>query len=376
MNYILNLEPIPFITFILFATAFIVQLFFYTFFYLRILLYKEKPLTNIPQVPISIIICSKNEAPNLEKFLPSVLEQNYPEYEVIVVNDGSDDGSEDILKLYQNKYQNLYVTALPKSKKNVYNKKLAVSIGLKAAKYDWVLLTDADCRPASENWISGMQKKFADGTDFVIGYGAYTPTRGFLNRLIRFDTLFIAIQYFTFAMAKLPYMGVGRNLAYRKSVFFNNKGFSNHLKLVSGDDDLFVNENANKKNTQISITENTFTYSVAERKFKPWFYQKKRHLSTYKLYKKKHKFLLGLEILSRVLFYGSFIGGLFFREIYLILLLGFLIRYILQIIILYSASVKFKEKGIFYLGIIFDFVIPIINFIIQYSNLKLRKRTK
>lgn len=376
MNYILQLDIVELSILGAFAAMFLIQLFYYLFFYLRIAFYKEQKSAVTEQFPVSIIICAKNEAAQLEKFLPEVLEQNYPDYEVIVVNDGSDDGTDDILTLLKSKYEKLYVTTIPKSSNFKHNKKLAVSIGLKAAKHDWVLLTDADCKPMSKNWLKLMQEKFDEKTDFVIGYGGYIKTKGFLNAIIRYDTLTIAMQYFTFAMAKMLYMGVGRNLAYRKTVFFNNGGFSRHLHLASGDDDLFVNENANKTNFRLALDPDSFTQSVAEKRFKNWFYQKKRHITTAKYYKGKHKFALGLEIFSRVFFYASFIAGMFFPKLLFLLLGGFLIRSILQLVILYSASVKFKEKGLFYLGIIFDFFIPLINFMVKLSNLKLRKRTK
>jgi poly-beta-1,6-N-acetyl-D-glucosamine synthase len=376
MNYILSLDVFSLCVLIAFSITFLIQLFYYLFFFLRIVFYKEPKGVVNEQFPVSVIICSKNEAAHLEEFLPLVLEQDYPDYEVIVVNDGSDDGTEDILKLYQSKYSKLYVTTIPQSINFGRNKKLAVSIGLKAAKNEWVLLTDADCKPVSNEWIKLMQQKFDKKTDFVIGYGGYKEAKGFLNKLIRYDTLIIALQYFTLAMAKMPYMGVGRNLAYKKSVFFQNKGFSKHLHLASGDDDLFVNENADKKNLKIALNQKTFTESIPKKKFKEWFYQKKRHITTAKYYKSKHKFILGLEVFSRIFFYAAFITGLFFPKILIILLAGYLIRLILQTIVLSSASAKFNEKGIFYLGIIFDFFMPIINFIVLLSNLKLRKHKK
>ncbi|NJO88657.1 MAG: glycosyltransferase [Chloroflexia bacterium] len=288
MNYLSNLDFFSFSVLIVFSITFLIQLFYYLFFFLRIAFYKEPETKAIKQFPISIIICAKNEAARLEVFLPSVLEQDYPDYEVIVVNDGSDDGTEDILKLYQNKYEKLYVTTIPRSRNFGHNKKLAISIGLKAAKHDWVLLTDADCKPVTNEWIKLMQQKFDEKTDFVIGYGGYKTVKGFLNKIIRYDTITIALQYFTFAMAKIPYMGVGRNLAYRKSIFFQNKGFSQHLHLASGDDDLFVNENANKQNLQISLNQKTFTESIPKKRFKDWFYQKKRHITTAKYYKREN----------------------------------------------------------------------------------------
>jgi len=376
MNYLLSLNLVEIIILSIFFTSFLIQLFYYLFFYLRIRFYKENSVPAKEQFPVSVIVCAKNEAIYLKEFLPGILNQNYPDYEVIVVNDGSNDDTEDILKLYKSKYPKLYVTTLPSTGKFKHSKKLAVSIGLKAAKNKWVLLTDADCKTVSDNWISLMQEKFEEKTDFVLGYGGYISEKGFLNKIIRFDTLFIALQYFTFAMAKLPYMGVGRNLAYRKDIFFNNKGFFNHLHLASGDDDLFVNENATSKNVRINLNPDSFTLSVPEKKFKSWFYQKKRHLTTAKYYRLKYKLVLGFELISRLLLFVSLIVGLLYPQIIIILALCFLVRYIVQLMIFYFASIKFREKGIFYLGIIFDFVIPIINFMVHLSNIKLRKRKK
>jgi len=376
MNYLLNLTFFEKSILIVFCVSLLIQIFYYLFFFIRIRFYKEKDTPNNTKFPVSVIVCAKNEAFYLKEFLPEILKQDYPDYEVIVVNDGSTDDSEEVLKILKSEYPELYVTTIPSTGKFKHSKKLAVSIGLKAAKNEWVLLIDADCKTVSKNWISIMQEKFDENADFVLGYGGYIASKGFLNRLIRYDTLFIALQYFTYAMAKLPYMGVGRNLAYRKEIFFRNKGFFRHLHLVSGDDDLFVNDNANSKNVRLSLNPDSFTRSVPESNFKSWVYQKKRHLTTGTYYKFKHQFLLGLEFLSRFFFYNSLFIGLFFYEILLIVLIGFFIRYFLQLMILKFASIKFNEKGIYYLGIIFDFILPIINFIIHISNLKIRKSKK
>ena len=175
-------------------------------------------------------------------------------------------------------------------------------------------------------------------------------------------------------MTGVPYMGVGRNLAYRKSIFFKNKGFASHLKLKSGDDDLFVNKIATKTNTGIELSAESFTRSVPETKFSSWYYQKKRHLTTGHHYRLKHKLILGTEIFSRILFYISFIAGFIYNNLIIVLSSVFFVRVILQLVIFYKTSVKLNEKKVFYLGIIFDFVLPIINFIILIGNIKLRKR--
>lgn len=373
MPKILELSVVELVILGIFSFTFLIQLFYYLFFYIRIATHKVKTKEN-KKFPVSIIICAQDEAENLENFLPTVLEQNYPDYEVIVVNDGSIDETGDVLKRLSNKYKGLYVTTIPENNKSRQGKKLAVTIGIKAAKNEWVLLTDADCKPVSENWISSMQNNFSDKKDLVLAYGGYMERKGFLNKLIRFDSMFIAMQYFTFAMAGIPYMGVGRNLAYRKSVFFKNKGFASHLKLKSGDDDLFVNKIAKKDNTGLELSKESYTRSVPESSFSLWYYQKKRHLTTGHFYKFKHKFVLGLEILSRVLFYISFIFSFVYNSLIIVFTATFFVRFILQLVIFYNASVKFNEKKVFYLGIIFDLILPFINFIIHLGNIKLRKR--
>ena len=231
----------------IFCFCLLVQLFYYFFIYFRFIFYRDRSKRKTNE-PVSVVICAQNEELNLKKFLPSVLNQNYPEYEVIVVDDCSTDNTADVLSEFKLKYKNLRVTFINKDDKFSHGKKLALTVGIKGAKHEWLLLTDADCEPVNENWIKTMSQNFTKDTSVVLGYGGYFRKRSILNNLIRFDALFIALQYFSLALKGKPYMGVGRNLAYRQSLFFKNKGFASHYQLLSGDDDLFINEVANKKN--------------------------------------------------------------------------------------------------------------------------------
>ncbi|MCD6598647.1 MAG: glycosyltransferase, partial [Bacteroidales bacterium] len=292
---------------ILFLLAAFIQFFYWGFFYSRLAFYKEKR-KNSKACPVSVVICAKDEAENLKKYLPVILSQHYPDYEVIVVNDCSEDNTAEVLEEFEKKFAHLRTTIIKKDEKFTHGKKLALTIGIKAAKNEWLLLTDADCVPETPDWISGMQKNFTNDTSVVLGYGGYFYKKGLLNNYIRNDTLYTAIQYFSFAMAGIPYMGVGRNLAYRRSVFFENKGFSSHAKLASGDDDLFVNQIAEKKNTKVEFNTKSHTRSEAKNTFKKWVKQKKRHLTTGRYYDLKTKWLLGVEVLSRVIFYLLFIS--------------------------------------------------------------------
>lgn len=257
--------------------------------------------------PVSVVISAHNEYINLKKNLPKILNQEYPEFEVVVVNDFSDDDSAELLEDFGREYDRLRVVTLSQRLNFFNGKKFPLSLGIKAAHYEHLLLTDADCEPASPHWINEMIKGFDDKAELVIGYGGYRRDKGFLNTLIRFETLKTALQYFSMAIAGSPYMGVGRNIAYLKSVFYRAGGFTSHYNISSGDDDLFVNRVANKDNTRIVYATDSHTLSEAKYVFSSWFRQKKRHLSAGGYYKRNHKFLLGAYVLSKLLFYISLI---------------------------------------------------------------------
>jgi len=199
--------------------ALFVQLIYYWLIFSRVAFYNhtKRPVSESKE-PVSVIVCAKNEYHNLVRFLPKLLEQDYPEYEVVVVNDASDDDTFYLLRELADKYPRLKVVNITQNLNFFSGKKFPLSIGIKSAKYELVLLTDADCFPAGPNWIEKMQSAFSGKTEIVLGYGSYAPQPGLLNRLIRFDTLMVAVQYMSNAMIGMPYMGVGRNLAYRKSL--------------------------------------------------------------------------------------------------------------------------------------------------------------
>ena len=294
-----------------------------------------------------MIICSRDEAGNLVKNLPGVLIQQYrTTHEVIVVNDNSFDESKYILEEYQRAYKQLHLIELTQEARFIPGKKYPLSIGIKTAKYEIVLLTDADCVPASEFWLEKMQEGFTNGTEIVLGYGALHKKKGFFNKLVRWETLHTALQYLSYSCAGLTYMGVGRNLSYKKSVFFRHKGFSSHNHVPGGDDDLFINKAATKSNTSIVIDKDAFTLSEPPKTWKQWIKQKNRHYTTSKYYKAIHKFLLGLYALSHFLFYPLFIASLIFYS-WEQALIVFGIRLIIQGIILFKVTDKLDEKDLF-----------------------------
>ena len=357
----------------LFLICFIIQLFYYLYFFSRLAFFKDKT-TTISNGPVSVIICAKNERDNLLEYLPLYLNQKHDEFEIIVVNDNSVDDTEDVLKAYALQYKQLKIVNVPDNDRFFGSKKFALTLGIKAAKYVNLLLTDADCKPNSENWIK-LMSQYQKGKKIVLGFGGYAREKGLLNKLIRFETFYTATQYLSFALAKVPYMGVGRNLAYQSDMFFNNRGFASHQHILSGDDDLFINEVANRNNTQVIIDSDAHTISKPKNTYKHWVRQKKRHFTTGKHYKFKHKFMLGLFQLSQLLFVGLFIALIIqVRPVYLILAV-FVFRYMIQMLIFKLSSNKIGGKDLLLLVPFFEVFFMIFNPIIVISNI-INKKTK
>jgi poly-beta-1,6-N-acetyl-D-glucosamine synthase len=355
------------ITFITFLLCGAIQLFYYLYYYTAVHFYKPSGEVAPPQ-PVSVIICARNEGENLKKFLPAILEQDYPDYEVIVVNDCSEDNSYLILGDFLLQYPHLKISTVYKDPKFTHNKKFAQFIGIKAAKNEILLFTDADCQPVSDKWIRSMTSHFLDKTDFVLGYGGYIPAKGLLNKYIRYECLSIAMQYLGMAIRGIPYMGVGRNLSYRRSLFFANNGYGAHNHLISGDDDLFINANSTKSNTAVEFSEVAHTRSIPASGLTEWIIQKKRHLTTAPYYRMRDKIILTLEPLTRVLFYATVIALACFRFNWIWISAFFGIRLLTQFTIYSLARKKLNEPGLLPFLLFFDIFSPFINGILFLSN--------
>ena len=220
--------------------------------------------------PLSVVICARNESENLRRNLPTILKQDYPDFEVIVINDGSTDESEDLLSALEEEYPNLYHSFTPDSARYISRKKLALTLGIKASKHDWLVFTEADCAPVSNQWLRRMARNFTSSTDIVLGYSGYERGKGWLHKRASFDSLFTSLRYLGFALAGKPYMGIGRNLAYRKELFFKVKGFSTHLNMQRGEDDLFINQVANENNTRVETSPDAVIRMQPVERYKDW----------------------------------------------------------------------------------------------------------
>ena len=354
MNFselLMHWHGIIFITLCVFTA---IQIFYYLFFFARLVFYKAIPKTNTYTHPVSVIICARDEADNIAKnLLGSLVQQYSTTHEIIVVDDNSFDDSKYLLEEFQKTYKLLNVVELKQEAKHIPGKKFPLSMGIKAAKHEVVLLTDADCVPASEFWIDKMQETYVDDTEIVLGYGAYHKKKGLLNKLVRWETFHTALQYFTYALAGIPYMGVGRNLSYKKTIFFRHKGFAAHNNIPSGDDDLFINTAATKTNTKINIDPDTFTLSNPVDTWAQWKKQKNRHYTTSKFYKPLHKFLLGLYSFSHFMFFPLLMASLVCVS-WQWSLLVFGLRFLTQAFIFYPAMKRLNEKDLYPLFLFFD----------------------
>ena len=364
---IISTDPVHIVLLSTFVVMAIIQVWYYLAYYWKTIAagniaapaVENIPDKNLP--PVSVIICARDEAPNLQEFLPRVLEQNYPSFEVVVVNDCSEDETRDLLEEMQKRYPRLKVSTIIKDPGFTHAKKLAMLIGIKAAANDLLVFTDADCKPESEKWLRCIVSSYTDGAEIILGYGGYTAEKGWLNSYVRYETMFIAMQYTGMAIAGVPYMGVGRNLSYRRSFFFANGAFGPHNHIMSGDDDLFVNRTSTSSNCRVMLSPESFTRSVAPASAEEWMRQKRRHFTAAKHYRPADKTRLFLEPFSRVSYYGLLIALLIMLASWPVVVLVALSRLTLRSVVLYRAGKLFEEPDLWYMSLFFDILSPFVN---------------
>lgn len=310
------------------------------------------------------------------ELIPTIMEQDHPDFEVVVVNDNSWDDSKDILKALQIQYPRIHVVELDEEKQLMQGKKFALTLGIKGAKNEVIVLTDADCRPASDQWLRYMSGPLAEeDSGLVIGFSPYCKEPGILNALIRFDAYQIGLNYLGMAAAGQPYMGVGRNMAYRKSLFFGIGGFKRHYHIASGDDDLFVQEAAPHASCHIQFSPESQTISTPKSTWKSWFAQKRRHITTADRYQFAHKFFLAMWPLSFTLMWTCGLLLMVLHKAFLIagIMLG--LRYLIQLVTFKLSMDKMGQSGLFWASPMLEALLWITNPIIWLSNLVSKPKT-
>jgi cellulose synthase/poly-beta-1,6-N-acetylglucosamine synthase-like glycosyltransferase len=358
------------VTLIVFLIVVGYQILHVIFFNFRLLIHKSKTEIKDSELPpLSVIICARNEESNLFKLIPLVAKQDYPKFELIIVNDQSQDDSIHIIKAYKKEFPFIRIIELEKNKHRQFGKKLPLTVGIKGSKYNHIVVTDADCKPVSDQWLKTTAKLFNEKKEIVLGYSPYKKLKGFLNKLIRFDTSIIAITYMSYAKNRLAYMGVGRNMAYSKKLWEEVDGFKNHYHIASGDDDLFIKDVSKKNNTTINMDPKSYIYSDPKTTWTSWINQKARHFTTATEYKLINKLFLGIFPLTLFMMYFIFVILLFNTDWYYFVLAVFGLRLLIYWVINGLLLKKLEAKDLIWLFPFYELLHSIVIPFIYYSNL-------
>jgi len=313
----------------------------YYLFFANFSFVKEVIPNNQKIYPVSLLVCAKNEAENLERNVPKWLAQNHPNFELILIDDHSQDKTREIIERFAREDSRIIPVFVSANDRFVSGKKYALTLGIKKATHTRMVFTDADCKPASTAWLTKMSCHFSEQKAIVLGFGAYLKKPTLLNKIIRFETFITALQYFSYAKLGMPYMGVGRNLGYTRHLYESQNGFSAHMHIASGDDDLFVNAAGTSNNVSLCTESQAFTYSEPKTSFKAWFRQKRRHISTANQYKSRHKVLLAVYFIANFFFWILAAFGLFiaFKTTTIIVA----VRVMVQLVVYFGAAKKLKQ---------------------------------
>ncbi len=347
-------------------------------FFARLAFFSPKPAA-APQEGVSVLVCAWNERENLEELLPLLDDQDYPLFEVILLDDRSDDGSEEYIKAHISQWKHVKYIRINERFDHITPKKYALTVGMKQARYPVALMTDADCRPQSDQWISAMVAAMGAEKDIVLGFSPYYRFPGLLNWFIRCETFYTAVQYLSFSLAGFTYMGVGRNIGYRREVFFANKGFYRHNRIYGGDDDIFMNEVATARNTSICVDERAFAYSYPKTSWHDWYRQKTRHLSVSQFYRTRNKVLLALLSGAHVMIWTLALAvlglGILFRDWHILSMLGGIWggRWLIQLLLLARINNKLGRTLGWYSILPMDFALYLYYIVFGWINFTKRK---
>jgi len=344
-------------TLIVFAAMVFFQILYYWIVFGRIAFFnpKKHSITAATEFSsVSVILIAEKDYHNLRKNLTSILEQNYPDFEVVVVNSSPQETSSFyLLKSLNNQYPNLKMVELPDVRTFYSKKKFLIAIGVKESSKDILLFTNTDCQPDSPYWIRSMVSQMNNKKQLILGYAGAAAA----NRFYRLDMLNTSLTYLSLARCGMPYTGTGNNLACSRELFNEANGLVSHYAISYGEDTLFINKNATKKNTTVALNLDALVHIQSKMTFKCWIRLKKNARLSQKHYKKRHRFVLSLFPFTRFMSYLSFIGLLCLLPLnllYYIIIIIFALRMITQLVITKKVMQRFNEKGLLFLLPLFE----------------------
>lgn len=362
------------------AVVLAIQIIYYFCIYGKLIFNKKKKQTEdtgsqteaLP--PVSVVIAAKNEEYHLKDKLVFFLEQDYPEFEVIVVNDASTDECEYVLKAFSKLYPCLKVVNIVENVNKFRGRKFPISLGIKSAKYDHIVLAGADCVPSGFEWLKNLARNFSEKKEVVLGFCTYTKQKGLFKFLLQYDNLTTAMNYMGLALSGHPYRGDGRNIAFKKDLFFKVGGFTKHYNLPLGEDDIFIRNVSTASNTTVSLTPESFLSSDAKHTYKEWKRQKIDRLSTYKYYKPSIKFLLSIPNITTLLFYAFVITLLFLSLPFEYVILAIVIKFVLQILIYFKSCKRLGIKRVFIFAPLIELYFLLLNAELRLLSLFRKKK--
>lgn len=362
------------------AVVLAIQIIYYFCVYGKLIFNKKKKQTEdtasqteaLP--PVSVVIAAKNEEYHLKDKLVFFLEQDYPEFEVIVVNDASTDECEYVLKAFSKLYPCLKVVNIVENVNKFRGRKFPISLGIKSAKYDHIVLAGADCVPSGFEWLKNLARNFSEKKEVVLGFCTYTKQKGLFKFLLQYDNLTTAMNYMGLALSGHPYRGDGRNIAFKKDLFFKVGGFTKHYNLPLGEDDIFIRNVSTASNTTVSLTPESFLSSDAKHTYKEWKRQKIDRLSTYKYYKPSIKFLLSIPNITTLLFYAFVITLLLLSLPFEYVILAIVIKFVLQILIYLKSCKRLGIKRVFIFAPLIELYFLLLNAELRLLSLFRKKK--
>jgi glycosyltransferase involved in cell wall biosynthesis len=365
-------QPLLFWLLVAFAAITLVQLIYFWLLFGRLAFYK-KTFEETDEKPVSVVIIANNQYRDVNENLAAFLEQAHRRYEVVLVVDNSEDGTMELMDEFTKKYPHLRIVELTQSLNWFSGRKFPLSLGIKSAYSDLILLTDITCRPANEKWITEMTAAMQPGREIVLGYSSWR-TKSKINKWLRFTAFYDALLYLSMALSGIPFKGIGRNLSYTRELFYRNKGFSAHYTILAGDDELFVNNTATSKNVSVQISPGSRINQVRPYSFRRWLASERDRLSIRRYFKAGHRLLIEIYNVSLFLFYGLLTALLILKAPWVSVAAVFALRFISQLILFGLVQKRLHEKNLLLLTPFFEIFLMFIDFFIRLRLLFSRKR--
>lgn len=365
-------QPFVFWLLVSFAAIALVQLIYFWLLFVRLAFYK-KTFEETEEKPVSVVIIANNQYRDVNENLAAFLEQAHRKYEVVLVVDNSEDGTMELAEEFTAKYPHLRIVELTQSLNWFSGRKFPLSLGIKSAYSDLILLTDITCRPANDHWITQMTSAMQPGREIVLGYSSWRTTSK-INKWLRFTAFYDALLYLSAALSGIAFKGIGRNLSYTRELFYRNKGFSAHYTIIAGDDELFVNKTATRKNVSAQLSAASRIDQVRPVTFRQWLQSERARLRIRHYFKPGHRLLIETYNVSLFLFYAILTALVILKAPWISVAAIFALRLISQLILFGLIQKRLHEKNLLLLTPFFEILLLLIDFFIRLRLLFSPKR--